>query len=191
MSSSYTDEDSDGRGRERARLINDCLTELFDVRAKCERARTLNAEVPTQHRIALYSAIRDTYLALRPLREEDAIKSWWESVTLSPRWGEWHEVEPDHEDAVPFATDENDDPVYGVWLPYSGLGTLDDLRDPVREEEIAVHVFGGVKRERRTEPDPLPYDILLDISSTLEDAAQRLGFAPAIGVQDVTDPDPV
>lgn len=178
---SKADDDQPSLGRDRARLINERLIELFRVRAKCERARSLQGEVPLEHQIALFNQIRDAYLALRPLRDETAIDDWWESVTLSPRWGDWNTpVDPEEtEDAVPLAkTDQG--VLFGVFEPYEGLGTLDNLRDMVTEREQEVPVFGGVKEKTVREPNLPEYDILLDISSVLEDAADRLGFAPDV-----------
>lgn len=167
-------------GRDRARLINERLMQLFNVRSKCERARSLDGEVPTEHQIGLHNAIRDVYLAIRPLRDENAISEWWESVKLSRRWGEWQPAKSDHEDSVPIGQNEDGEMLYGVWQPYQGLDALDQLRDVVRHREERIRIFGGFKTKTTSEPHPLPYDVLLDISMTLEDACERLGFVPEV-----------
>lgn len=167
-------------GRERIRLINDCLLELYHVRAKCERAQALDGTVPTQHRLALHTAIRDTYLALRPLRDETTIDDWWQTVELSSYWGEWIEATPDEDNAVPVAKTQDGKRIHARWQPYTGLETLQQITDIVEETTRTTHVFGGTKTETVKQPNPLKYRILLDISTTLEDAADRLGFAPRV-----------
>jgi hypothetical protein len=192
MSSGSSDPDGgQSLGRDRARLINERLIEMFNVRAKCERARSLEGELSTEHHLAFHNSIRDVFHALRPLRDEDAVQSFWEEETLSPRWGDWQEATKDDPEAVPIDSTEDGDPIFAVWQPYEGLDRLDDLRNVVQNRDVTKNVFGGQSQETVKRPNPLPYDVLLDISMTLEDAAAQLGFAPETGVPDETDPAPV
>lgn len=103
------------------------------------------------------------------------------SITLSPRWGDWNTpVDPEEtKDAVPLAKTEQG-VLFGVFEPYEGLETLDNLRDIVTESTESRPVFGGVKKKTVREPNLPEYDVLRDISSVLEDAADKLGFAPSV-----------
>jgi hypothetical protein len=178
-------------GRDRARLINDRILAMDQIREKCESARAQFGEVPDEHRLALHNSIRTLYMALRPLRDKDAVADFWEGATLSERWGTWVEAEASDDDSEIVDIDDDGNPVFATWHTYQGIDRIDGLRDPVAEREVIEQVFGGEKTETVVEPDPLPYDVLLDISTSLEDATERLGFAPETKVPDQTDPAPI
>jgi hypothetical protein len=169
----------------RERLIEDAQVDVNEARSKVIRVRMLYNDVPRAWRQQLQEAILGYYYVLKPLRTEGIIKDWWQSVELSEHWT--HEVVVDTEERL--EEDEDGDLVeverpVTEERPFRGLAVLEDLETAVEQETTEKRDMRGVRRETTTRQLVLDAKVLMDIASTLDDAATKLGFAPSIELQD-------
>lgn len=174
------DEEGPIRRTLRERLIEEAQLSAHHARSDVDRARLLFDDVPRDLRMALQRANLDYYRALRPLRTEGVVKSWWQEVAPSRYWIEETRVveEPvvdadlDGPPAAIETTERTED------VPYQGLDVLDEL-DSMREHyQEVVTDMRGERIEEGERQVVLPAKVLVDISETLDDASKRLGFAP-------------
>lgn len=171
--SSDSEHDQSPTARTRKRLIDLALQRVHQARTRCQGERLGYGEVDEALRADFQHAILDLYWALRPLRREDAIDEWWEEVELSDGWTERvTAVDGDlHGQGVDVGVEER---------PKQGLETLRYLDDMTHSQTREVETFRGKQAETVVTPTILPYEILKDIAGTLEDAAGKLGFNPAV-----------
>lgn len=177
MSSKNGENRPEGGGAQsvHAQLVNDRLVDLYQARSKAIRARImLGGVAPHEFRVELQNAILDAYYALRPLRDENVVADYWEETIPSEDWiaGTTERVEVDGAIDEPLRVDREE-----VEVPYQGIDAITELENNIERGEQTVHTVAGEKTQETVRQEPPPLEILLDISSTLEDAAAKLGFA--------------
>ena len=174
----------------REKIIDDAQIQCHQARSDVIETRLQLDAVPRQVRKGFQQSILAYYHALRPLRTEGIINSWWKSVTLSEDWiravmfetedGDELAVSPENAQSK-MASDSFQ--YVGVEL-HQGLDTLESLDDATEETTTVVGGMRGRREETTTRPLVLETEVLVDISRVLDEAATKLGFAPDIDLQD-------
>ncbi|AXR80700.1 hypothetical protein AArcMg_0678 [Natrarchaeobaculum sulfurireducens] len=102
------------------------------------------------------------FYALRPLKDEGAVKNFWDSVVL------WEERKLAQSPQGPQVVTEE----------VTGFDTL--AEEAVKTRVITEERDGylGTREIEREIPERLPPDILLRVSAQLDRAAGKLGFVP-------------
>lgn len=172
----------------RSQLIEEAMVNCHDARADVLKAQQLEGQVTREYRLRLQQAIIEYYYALRPLREESPIEDWWNDVTLSKQWikdeREEKEVVGNIESGV--VIEENTVTEY-----YDGLDHIERLKDQRETRKSVKTGMMGRRETVETVQKVLDAPVLLDISSTLDDAATKLGFAPESRTPVEDDPAPI
>lgn len=171
-----TDDDSGGKSV-RQRIIEQAQIETHDARSTVIKTQLLAGGVPRDQLLSLQNAILQYYYALRPLREEDPVEGWWDDVQLSEAWTDGtrieREVVGDLQTGPRIQTQETPNHV-------TGLETLHDLAGDTETVRRVSTGLCGRREETEERQRVLDVRILLDVSLVLDDAADRLGFAPDI-----------
>ena len=153
-------------GASRARLI-------AQAQERCHEARRQFIEIENsigtgdESRVAaaeFHNAVIEYFYALRPLKDENAVSSFWDSVLL---WEEQVEVPREDGRGYEFTTEE-----------VTGFDTLE--QHAIRKQTVSQqHSTALGKRTELSEvPVRMSPAILLRASAKLDEAAARLGFKP-------------
>ncbi|MCO8266645.1 hypothetical protein NKF06_08610 [Haloferax sp. AB510] len=177
----------------RERIIEDAQVRCHQKRSEVQDARLRMSIVPRSLRGDFQNRVLEYYRALRPLRTEGIIKEWWSSVVLSPSWTagreyifeiDGQEIEVSQDEAMTIYEKQGVAPVEVRDIPYRGLERLDELEDATETVVETRSTMRGVREEQTTQQVVLDVRQLMDIASTLDDAATKLGFKPSIELQD-------
>lgn len=161
----------------RGRIIEDAMVNCHEARADVLKAQQLAGTVDREYRLRLQQAIIEYYYAMRPLREHNAIKDWWEDVVLSERWVKDRRTEQKVTGSVVDGVSLEEETVEEY---YRGLDHIERLQD-MRERRRTVDSGMMGKRESVEEVQKvLETAVLIDIAGTLDDAAAKLGFEPGV-----------
>jgi hypothetical protein len=167
----------------RQRIIEDAQLRCYEVRSEYQQASLLlSGQISRVEVYRLQQAVSDYYWALRPLRDEDPVRDWWDDVTLSEQWTypvTKTEYEVRGSRAVPVEVTEE--------IPYEGLETLREHLDQTETVTKTKTGMRGRRTEKVTRQKVLDAGILVDVSGVLDDAADRLGFSPEVKSIDHTD----
>lgn len=188
-SSVATESDSrSGRKTTQERLIEIQYEEVYKRRQEVNRKRQLDGAVDRQTRMRLQAALIDYYYLLYPFRDEQVISDWWDDVILSEQWVKDTRVEQRVEGNPMDGLSIVEEPVN---VYYRGLDTIQEIENMTTTKTRVESGMMGRREYTETVPLYLDADVLIDISSKLDIATKKLGFSPEIGVQEVTDPEPV
>ncbi|WP_089876313.1 hypothetical protein [Halogeometricum limi] len=175
----------------REKIIDEAQVECHSARSDVVEARLKLNSVPRPVREGFQRTVLSYYDALRPLRTEGVVNSWWESVTLSEDWIEGIVFETESGEQISVSREKarrilnNDEPYEFVGsMVHQGLDTLESLDDATEETTSVVTGMRGRREETTTRPVVLEAGVLVDISRVLDEAATKLGFAPDIDLQD-------
>ena len=184
MSSNRDSSDGGSVGKTvRQKLIEEAQLRCHESRSEVTKSKFLTNSVPRQVALRLQQTVSDYYSALRPLRDEDPVSDWWNNVTLSERWIK--DVRTETEPVVtgdvlgrePISVQQNTKRVVDY---YEGLDTLERIGSMTETKEVTKSGMRGVRTETVTRVKVLDPTILVDISFVLDDAANKLGFAPEV-----------
>jgi hypothetical protein len=167
----------------RQKLIEEAQLRCHEARSEVQKAKLLAGEVPREVALRLQQSISDYYAALRPLREGDPVDGWWTDVTLSENWvkdvrTETEQVvtgDPLDREKVSVKQREKQIVEY-----YEGLDTLQKIDSMTEKKQVTKSGMRGRRKETVSRLKVLDPAILIDISFVLDDAANRLGFAPEV-----------
>jgi hypothetical protein len=167
----------------RQRIIEEAQLQCYDARSEYQQAALLlSGQVSREHVLRLQQAVADYYWALRPLRDEDPVRDWWNDVVLSEQWTRSVTVtEPRVQGTTIVQAEETKE------VPFEGLETLRDHLD--RTETVTTTKTGmrGRREETVTRKKVLDPEVLVDITGVLDDAADKLGFSPEVKSDDHVD----
>ena len=155
--------DEPQRANTRRRIIEQAQLHCYETRSICHRAKNRYGEVPREIRLDFQEANVDYYWALRPLREESVVKSWWNDHDLAKVDGE----------------------------ELTGLDSILELDGETESVTDVHHTVRGISQTTQTFQRVYPFTVLRDISGVLDDAARKLGFAPDAPLAVETEPEPV
>jgi hypothetical protein len=184
------------------RLVTAAQEKCHRARQQYLQSRYLDKSLSRATTLNFHLAVLEYYEELRPLREKSAVEDFWTDAVLFQRRvgtrlvdSEGRPLEPAerHDDgsivSVVYADEDPDEqapmPVQSIgarWEPeieeVTGLDSLPQLanRTTTQEKEVS-NSFGETSVQEET-IEPLDGDVLLQISRTLDDAAEKLGFAP-------------
>ncbi|ELZ76071.1 hypothetical protein [Haloferax volcanii] len=180
----------------RERIIEDAQVRCHQKRSEVQDARLRMSMVPRSLRGDFQNRVLEYYRALRPLRSEGIIKEWWSSVVLSPTWTAKREyvfeidgqtLEVSQDEAMAFYEKQGVPPVEVRDIPFQGLERLDELEDATETVVETRSTMRGVREEQTTQQVVLDVRQLMDIAGVLDDAATKLGFAPAFDEETPND----
>ncbi len=164
-------------------LIEETMFRCHEARSKVQKVKFLTNSVPREVALKFQQTISDYYAALRPLRDNDPVAGWWDDVTLSDSWIKDVRIEAkpvvtgDYLGRQPVSVQKDKERVVER---YEGLNTLEKLGSMTETEENVKNGMRGVRTETVTRLKVLDPSILVDISFTLDDAADKLGFSPEV-----------
>lgn len=187
---SRRDEQSHPGKTARRRIIEDAEIRCYEKRRDLRQEQLLrDGNVPRETRLALQEAVINYYYALFPLRNEDPVDEWWDSVTLSDEWTT--------EQTVTTRQIVGTRSMYGkarvetredtVEQPVEGLDTLQQVEAQTVERENEIQDAKGERTETERFQVILPAEVLVDISLVLDEAVNRLGMGPAVEEELPTD----
>jgi hypothetical protein len=159
------------------------MVNCHEARADVLKAQQLAGTVGREYRLRLQQVIIGYYYNLRPLRDHSAVDGWWDEVVLSREWVKDENVEKSVEGSPENGLEIVEERVEEY---YRGLGTIETIPQ-MKEEWVEVESgMMGKKETKRVDQKVLDAQVLLDIASTLDDAADKLGFS-AVDEQPVKD----
>lgn len=185
--SRVVDEDSDPQRRTlRERLIEEAQERVHRSRSDVDKSLILLDNVPRDVRMRFQGEVLGYYRALRPLRTEGVVASWWEDVVLSEHWIEETRVveEPTVSASIDGPAPRVESDTRREEIPYRGLDVLDrldEMKEPYRE---TVRDMRGQRTEEGERQKVLSAKVLVDVSEVLDDASKRLGFSPPTRLQE-------
>lgn len=186
----------DNNDRKQGKTAIEQVIEHHQLRTHEARSRVLQTQhvltnVPRDPRLRLQQEILDFYYALKPLRNRPDVEDWWGEVTLSENWVKDRttttKVTGDMESGVQI--EEVVEEVY-----YEGLDEIPDALTRTETTTSRSHGLSGPSQSKKTQRKVLGAEILIDLATTLDDAAMKLGFGPegdapeADPVENVVDP---
>lgn len=161
------------------RIIEHHQLQIHEARSRVLQSSHVLAHVPREPRLRLQQAILDYYHALKPLRDRPEVEEWWSQVTLSENWVKDRTVETD--------VTVGGDPINGVEVTeeerevveyYEGLDVIPEEFTQTVTETVHEHGFSGPSTATKRTRKVMDAQTLIDVASTLDDAAVKLGFAP-------------
>jgi len=190
---SRPESDSDGQSvgkTTRQKLIEEAQLRCHEARSELQKAKLLYGTVPREVALRLQQRIADYYYALRPLRNEDPVADWWDDGPLSKHWIKDVRIEKEPVVTGDYLGQES----VGVRQRkkkvidrYQGLDHLEQLDSMTETKTVTKSGMRGTRKEKSTRQKALDAEILRDLSSTLDDAATKLGFGPEIETEMPTD----
>jgi hypothetical protein len=184
MSRSESESNGQSGGKTvRQKLIEEAMFRCHQSRSEVQKQKFLTNSVPRKVALRFQQTISDYYAALRPLRQNDPVQDWWDSVELSKRWIKDIRVETEPVVTGDYIGREQ----VGVKTRkkrvvdrYEGLDALERLGSMTETKEITKSTMRGVRKETTSRLKLLDPGVLIDISFTLDDAADKLGFSPNV-----------
>lgn len=177
-------EDSGGGGKTAIeRVIEHHQLRTHEARSRVLQTQHVLTAVPRKPRLRLQQELLDYYFALKPLRNRPEVEDWWDDVVLSENWIKdrtvtettSQEVVGDIETGVNIVeeTTEEVDLEY-----YRGLDLLPEKLTETTTSTEYSHGISGPENSQTKRRRVLDAEILIDIATTLDDAAIKLGFGP-------------
>lgn len=184
------------------RLVTAAQEKCHRARQQYLQSRYLDKSLSRATTLNFHLAVLEYFEELRPLREKAAVEDHWNDAVLVQRRVGTRLVDPEGRPLEP--VERNDDgsiksvvyadentadqtpmPVQSVaarWEPeieeITGLDSLPQLANRTTTQEREVSNSFGETTIREESVKPLDGDVLLQISRALDDAAEKLGFAP-------------
>jgi hypothetical protein len=178
-----SDDSSSGGKTIRQRLIEEAQLRCHEARSNVLQAKLLANKVPRESALRFQQTLVDYYAALRPLRDEEIVADWWDDVTLSEHWIKDVRVETEPVVTGDYLGTEQvsvQQQKERVVEHYEGLDTIEKLDSMTEEKTVSKKGMRGRRTETVSRLKVLDIEILKDISFTLDDAADKLGFGPEV-----------
>lgn len=201
MSSTDEDLQQSRKSHIATRMVTKAQEECHEARQQYIESRYTNDDsIKRMAELRFHLSVIRYYHELRTLRNNAAVEEFWEEAVLYRKYISEQLVDNEGNQVKVAATNDNDQishvyypddddpeviPVINLdlsWEPLyqeiTGLDTIEDLT--LQQDQSTRTVSNAFGETIITEPtqEPLDGEILLSISKTLDEAAEKLGFAP-------------